>query len=147
MAAEPQREGMSPLARFLHRLRADGLSFGEMSKIAIRKGHDLSVSRISQIAADEPRRRLPQDMVKALAAATGESPTRIAVLDDQRWGIARGDIEGTGDDLADEIRNDRGLSDEVRELLLAQHDQQQRAIRDLYERSRERGGRDARTAP
>lgn len=105
---------MSPLARLIRQKNSDGLSYREMERQALLKGHRLGSSSFEQIANDHRARPLSSDTIRAIAAGVGESPQRIAELDAERhglWGKA-GSIEAA-------IDADRTLSRKEKERLRA----------------------------
>lgn len=113
-AKQSDSGGMSPLARLIRQKNSDGLSYREMERQALLKGHRLGSSSFEQIASDGRARPLSSDTIRAIAAGVGESPQHIAELDAERhglWGKA-GSIEAA-------IEEDRTLTRKEKQRLRA----------------------------
>lgn len=105
---------MSPLARLIRQKRDNGVSYNEMERRALLKGHRLSGSAFGQIANDERAGRLDKETIEAIAAGIEETMQLVAELDDARWGIFHNVGQGGGGpaplseyslaELANEIR-------------------------------------------
>lgn len=89
MAEEKQANpaGMSPLARLLKSKQDNGLTYREMERAALVKGHRYSHNAFEQVAKDQRKGRLDVEAIDAIAAALEMDRETIAKLDDERWGI------------------------------------------------------------
>lgn len=103
---------MSPLARLLRDKQREGMSFREMERVALQAGYRFTSSSFEQVAKDARARRLGLDAIKALSVVLGISASRVAELDDERWGLTRRDT-GTVD------LSDPRLSDADRQMILS----------------------------
>lgn len=127
---------MSPLARLLLQKQSNGLSFKEMERNALGRGHRYSSSAFEQVAKDGRAGRLDLKALEAIAAGVGETVQEIARLDDARWGIQHTAASPSSEN-EDSLRYQRpeGLSDSEWERL-------KRETRDYIEFQLDRAARE-----
>lgn len=65
------------LAELLRKHRDAGLTYREMARRALRAGHDISHSQITDLGNDLVRKMPPREHIRAIAAALGVDPAVV----------------------------------------------------------------------